>query len=61
MCPTYQPPPLFMIEIASLEEPSPVLRGTVTDHLAMGVSTVVIVDRIPGEQCSGPELERDWD
>jgi hypothetical protein len=50
-----------MIEIASLEEPWPVLRGTVTDHLAMGVSTVVIVDRIPGEQCSGPELERDWD
>jgi Uma2 family endonuclease len=42
--PTDQTPPLFTIEIASLDEPWPVLRGKVTDHLAMGVSTVVIAD-----------------
>jgi Uma2 family endonuclease len=42
--PTSANPPLCTIEIASLEEPWPSLRGKLTDHLAIGVSTVVIAD-----------------
>lgn len=37
-------PPLFTIEIASLEEPWPTLRAKLSDHLAMGVSLVIIAD-----------------
>ena len=37
-------PPLFTIEIASLDESWPVLRGKVSDHLAIGVSRVIIAD-----------------
>ncbi len=37
-------PPLFTIEIASLEEPWPALRGKVRDHLAMGVPLIIIAD-----------------
>ena len=42
--PDRQTPPLFTIEIASLDEPWSALRGKVTDHLAVGVSTVIIAD-----------------
>jgi hypothetical protein len=35
---------LFTVEIASLDEPWSALRGKVTDHLAIGVSTVIIAD-----------------
>lgn len=37
-------PPLFTIEIVSLEEPWPVVRAKVTDHLKMGVAMVIIAD-----------------
>ena len=37
-------PPLFTIEIASQGEPWTELRGKLADHLAMGVSTVIIAD-----------------
>jgi Uma2 family endonuclease len=37
-------PPLLTIEIASLEEPWPALRAKLSDHLAMGVSIVIIAD-----------------
>jgi hypothetical protein len=42
--PDHRTPPLFTIEIASLDEPWRVLRGKVTDHIAVGVSTVIIAD-----------------
>ena len=37
-------PPLLTVEIASLEEPWPALRAKLSDHLAMGVSAVIIAD-----------------
>jgi Uma2 family endonuclease len=37
-------PPLFTIEIASKEEPWTELHDKLTDHLAMGVGTVIIAD-----------------
>jgi hypothetical protein len=37
-------PLLFTIEIASLDEPWPALRSKVSDHLAVGVSRVIIAD-----------------
>jgi Uma2 family endonuclease len=42
--PDRRTPPLFTVEIASLDEPWSALRGKVTDHLAIGVSTVIIAD-----------------
>jgi hypothetical protein len=42
--PDDQTPPLFTIEIASPDEPWTVLRGKVSDHLAIRVSHVIIAD-----------------
>jgi Uma2 family endonuclease len=37
-------PPLLTIEIVSRDEPWPALRAKVTDHLAVGVSYVIVAD-----------------
>lgn len=42
--PDSQAPPLFTIEIASLDESMHTLKGKVADHLKLGVSTVIIAD-----------------
>ena len=37
-------PPLFTVEIVSVDEPWAMLRGKLGDHLSMGVSTVILAD-----------------
>src|SRR5687767_1760111 len=41
--PDEQVPPILTIEIVSKDEPWSALRSKVTDHLAVGVQTVIIV------------------
>jgi Uma2 family endonuclease len=42
--PNADAPPLLTIEVVSLAEPWAELRGKVTDHLSMGVGTVIVAD-----------------